>query len=192
MTRSTQRAQTSLAEADHYSCIVYEGMWSWQAATIMLLCIALPWWKVNPKGSESLPRYYHVITTIWSCYSYYSIFCSFTHLKRPRSPPKFNQFFIVGYHGHPTPICSTQFHHNPFKAFWITLFTSKQTNRQTDATENITSFCQGGITIYAQSKGEQTVSPLPRQLYICLLKYHECTMIYILNYKCTFLHMTGP
>ena len=34
-------------------------------------------------------------TTIWVCYHYYGVFCSFTHLTIPRSPPKFNQFFLV-------------------------------------------------------------------------------------------------
>ena len=34
-------------------------------------------------------------TTIWVCHHYYGVFCSFTHLRIPRSPPKFNQFFIV-------------------------------------------------------------------------------------------------
>ena len=33
-------------------------------------------------------------TTIWVCYDY-GVFCSFTHLRIPRSPPKFNQFFTV-------------------------------------------------------------------------------------------------
>ena len=34
-------------------------------------------------------------TTIWVCHHYYGVFCSFTHLRIPRSPPKFNQFCIV-------------------------------------------------------------------------------------------------
>ena len=37
-------------------------------------------------------------TVIWVCYHYYGgfLFCSFTHLRIPRPPPKLNQFFIVG------------------------------------------------------------------------------------------------
>ena len=34
-------------------------------------------------------------TMIWVSHHYYGVFCSFTHLRIPRSPPKFNQFFIV-------------------------------------------------------------------------------------------------
>ena len=43
LTRSTWTAQTSLAEADYYSHIVHcKHIEPW-------------WWKVNPKGSGSLP-----------------------------------------------------------------------------------------------------------------------------------------
>ena len=34
-------------------------------------------------------------TTIWVYHHYYGVFCSFTHLRIPKSPPKFNQFFRV-------------------------------------------------------------------------------------------------
>ena len=46
--------------------------------------------KEEKKGSRSLPSpgsgYFTTITVF---------FCSFTHLTIPRSPPKFNQFFLV-------------------------------------------------------------------------------------------------
>ena len=48
------------------------------------------WWKGKPKGFGSLPapRSGYGTTIMVS-------FCSFTHLRIPRLPPKFNQFFIV-------------------------------------------------------------------------------------------------
>ena len=77
-TRSTQRAQTSLAEADHYSHIAHcKNVEPW-------------WWKANPKGFGSLPAPRSGYATTIMVF-----FCSFTHLRIPRSPPKFNQFFIV-------------------------------------------------------------------------------------------------
>ena len=78
-TRSTRRAQTSLAEADLYSRIAHcKNVEPW-------------WWKANPKGSGSLPapRSGHA-TAIMVFFAHFN-----THLRRLRSPPKFNQFFIV-------------------------------------------------------------------------------------------------
>ena len=86
-TRSTQRAQTSLAEADHYSHIAHCKMLS-------LGCGRLPTplkkKKKKKKGSGSLPSPRSGYATTITVY-----FCSFTHLTIPRSPPKFNQFFLV-------------------------------------------------------------------------------------------------
>ena len=90
-TRSTQRAQTSLAEADHFSHIL---------PTVKMLslgCERLP--PPTPKkkkkkkknicsGSLPAPRSGYATTIM-------VFFCSFTHLTIPRSPPKFNQFFLV-------------------------------------------------------------------------------------------------
>ena len=85
-TRSTQRAQTSLAEADHYSHIVHCKN-------------AEPWlWKTThpPKKKKKKKRFWIItFTTIWVWYHYYGVFCSFTHLTIPRWPPKFNQFLLV-------------------------------------------------------------------------------------------------
>ena len=78
-TRSTQRAQTSLAEADHYS--------------------HMPTVKILRLGGERLThtpppkkKKFWIITctTIWLCYSHYGVFCSFILLiyssqKVPRS-----------------------------------------------------------------------------------------------------------
>ena len=46
--------------------------------------------KKKKKGSGSLPSPRSGYATTNTVY-----FCSFTHLKIPRSPPKFNQFFLV-------------------------------------------------------------------------------------------------
>ena len=85
-TRSTQRAQTSLAEADHYSHIAHcknVEPWLWKTTHPLKK-------KKKKKGSGSLPaRRSGYATTIKG------FFCSFTHLTIPRSPPKFNQFFLV-------------------------------------------------------------------------------------------------
>ena len=52
ITRSTQRAQTSLAEADHYSHIAH--------------CKNVePWWS---KTTPPLHTHTHTCTTIWVCY----------------------------------------------------------------------------------------------------------------------------
>ena len=67
----------------------------------------LPTAKMLSLGGERLPpppahppppkkKRIITCTTIWVCHYYYGgFFCSFTHLKIPRSPPKFNQFVIV-------------------------------------------------------------------------------------------------
>ena len=89
LTRSTQRAQTSLAEADHYSHIL---------PTVKMLSLGCerlpppppPPAKKKKKGSGSLPAPRSGYATTITVF-----FCSFTHLTIPRSPPKFNQFFLV-------------------------------------------------------------------------------------------------
>ena len=87
-TRSTQRVQTSLAEADQYSHIL---------PTVKMLslgCERLPLLKKKKKkkkkGSGSLPAPRSGYATTIMVF-----FGSFTHLTIPRSPPKFNQFFLV-------------------------------------------------------------------------------------------------
>ena len=52
-------------------------------------------------------------------------FLSFPDLRRPRLPPKFNQFFIVLPQ---TP--QTNFHCNPIKTFSVMLLTNRQTNQR--------------------------------------------------------------
>ena len=87
-TRSTQRAQTSLAEADHYSHIAHcknVEPWLWKTTHPPKKKK-----KKKKKGSGSLPSPRSGYATTITVY-----FCSFTHLTIPRSPPKFNQFFLV-------------------------------------------------------------------------------------------------
>ena len=79
-TRSTQRAQTSLAEADHYSPYAHcKNIEAW-------------WWKTTPSKKRKKKKKFWIITctTIWLCYSHYGVFCSFILLiyssqKVPRS-----------------------------------------------------------------------------------------------------------
>ena len=70
------------------------------------------------------------------------VFCSFTHLRRPRSPPKINQFFIVPPWGP-----SIRFHPNLLITFWVMLSTNKQTGRQTNTTRNKPPFAKEVISI---------------------------------------------
>ena len=62
--RRTQRAQTSLAEADHYSHIAH--------------CKNVePWlWKTTHPSKKKYKKRYWIITftTIWVCYHYYGVF----------------------------------------------------------------------------------------------------------------------
>ena len=91
-TKSTQRAQTSLAEADHYSHIL---------PTVKMLSLGCERLSPAPppppkkkkkkkKSSGSLPAPRSGYATTIMVF-----FCSLTHLTIPRSPPKFNQFFLV-------------------------------------------------------------------------------------------------
>ena len=91
-TRSTQRAQTSLAEADHYSHIAHcknVEPWLWKT-THPPLNLKKKKKKKKKKCSGSLPSPRSGYATTITVF-----FCSFTHLTIPRSPPKFNQFFLV-------------------------------------------------------------------------------------------------
>ena len=63
-------------------------------------------------------------------------FCSFAHLTIPRSPPKFNQFFLVYYSG-PVHKISSQSVHN-----FLSNVVHRQTDKLTNATKNITSFAK--------------------------------------------------
>ena len=68
LTRSTQRAQTSLAEADHYSHIL---------PTVKMLslgCERLPPPPKKIKIKNKKNRFWIITcTTIWVCYHYYGV-----------------------------------------------------------------------------------------------------------------------
>ena len=62
-TRSTQRAQTSLAEADHYSHIL---------PTVEMLSLGC---ERQLKKKKKKKRFWIITcTTIWVCYHYYGVF----------------------------------------------------------------------------------------------------------------------
>ena len=68
-------------------------------------------------------------------------FCLFTHLRIPRSPPKFNQFFIVDpYYPRPLHKISSQSVHN-----FLSNVVHRQTNKQTNQHyQKHNLLCQGG------------------------------------------------
>ena len=87
------------------------------------------WWKTNPQpplphpqkryGSLPAPRSGYATTIM-------VFFRSFTHLRTPRSPPKFNVLHCT------TQDSSIKFYPNPFITFWVMLSTDRQTDRQTN------------------------------------------------------------
>ena len=68
-TRSTQWAQTSLVEADHYS----------HMPTVKILRLGGERLPPPPKKKKKKKKKFWIITftTIWLCYSHYGVFCSF-------------------------------------------------------------------------------------------------------------------
>ena len=72
--------------------------------------------KMLSLASERLtPKVWMIAyTTNWLCYRDYGVFCSFIPLRILRSPPKFNQFFIVLV---PMQDPSIKFHPNPLITF---------------------------------------------------------------------------
>ena len=67
-TRSTQWAQTSLAEADHYS----------HMPTVKILRLGGERLTPPPPAPPKKKKFWIItFTTIWLCYSHYGVFCSF-------------------------------------------------------------------------------------------------------------------
>ena len=91
--------------------------------------------KKKKTGCGSLPSPRSGYATTITVY-----FCSFTHLTIPRSPPKFNQFFLVLLG--PVHKISSQSVHN-----FLSNVVHRQTNRQTNATKNITFFAKEVIKL---------------------------------------------
>ena len=130
--RSTQRAQTSLAEADHYSHIAHDKNiepWLWKTTHPLK----------KKKGSGSLPaRRSGYVTTI-------TVF-SFAHLLILQYPDHHQNLISSSlYYSRPVHKTSSQSIHN-FLSNVVHRQTNRQTDRQTDkltnATKNITSFAK--------------------------------------------------
>ena len=99
-TRSTQRAQTSLAKADHYS----------HMPTVKILRLGgerlTPPPPPHKKKKKKKKKFWIITcTTIWLCYSHYVFFCSFILLiyssqKVPRSLKFCTALYILVLHMH--------------------------------------------------------------------------------------------
>ena len=134
-TRSIQRAQTSLAEADHYSHIAH--------------CKNVePWlWKAThpPKKKKKKKKRFWIITctTIWVCYHYYVVF--FAHLLILQYPDHHQNLISSSlYYSGPVHKISSQSVHN-FLSNVVHRQTNKQTNRQTNQRyQKHNLLCQGG------------------------------------------------
>ena len=132
-TRSTQRVQTSLAEADHYSYIAHcKNVEPW-------------WWKTKPpptprkkkKKKEVLDHYLRhdlgMLLLLW---------CFFMHILILEYPDH-HQNLISSSLYYPGPlhkISPTSVHN--FLSNVVHRQTNKQTDRQTNVTKNITSFAK--------------------------------------------------
>ena len=106
---------------------------------VTMHCIALPWWwKANPKSSGSLPA-------PWSGHATAIMF--FTHLLILEDPYHHQNLISSSlYHPRPLGKISAQSVHKFLNNVY------KQTDRHTNYTKNITSFCQGGNKIIINSK----------------------------------------
>ena len=118
-TWSTQRAPTSLAEADHYSLITDCKMLS-----LGERLPPPPQKKRKKKEDHYLHHDLGMLPLLWwvvFCFC----FCSFTHFRIPRSPPNFNSSSL--YYSGPLHKMSSQSVHN---------FLSNVVHRQTDKQTN--------------------------------------------------------
>ena len=107
-------------------------------------------------GGERLSIF--ACTMIWSCYSYYGVFLSLNHLRRPRLPQNLNQFFIVLPKTHKI---SSQSIHN-----FLSNVVHKQTNRQTNnATKNLASFVKEVIMIKENARKVSPFFTFPVSLF---------------------------
>ena len=134
-TRSTQRAQTSLAEADHYSHIAHcKNVEPWLCKT------------THPPIKKKKKKRFWIITctTIWICYHYYGVF--FVHLLILQYPDHHQNLISSSlYYSRPVHKISSQSVHN-FLSNVVHRQTNKQTDKLTNATKNITSFAKEVIT----------------------------------------------
>ena len=136
LTRSTQRAQTSLAEADHYSHIAHCKMLS-------LGCERLPTplkkfkKKKKKKKKKVLGHYLHHDLGMLP-----PLRCIFAHLLILQYPDHHQNLISSSlYYSGPVHKISSQSVHN-FLSNVVHRQTDRQTDRQTNATKNITYFAK--------------------------------------------------
>ena len=114
--------QTSFTEADHYSQIS-------QCNNVE------PWWRLTPKVWD----HHYLHHNLGMLPLLHGV--SFAHLHILEYPDQ-HQNLISSSLYYPGPL-----HPNPFITFWVMLSTDKQTDRQTNANKNVTSFPKEVIKI---------------------------------------------
>ena len=161
LTRSTQRAQTSLAEADHYSHIL---------PTVKMLSLGCerlhpPFKKKIGSGSLPVPRSGYAITSM--------VF--FAHLLILQYPDHHQNLISSSlYYSGPLHKISSQSVHN-FLSNVVHRQTDKQTDRQTNQRyQKHNLLCQGGNYI----NKTPAVNKLVRSCY----KKYKQVLVYILEY----------
>ena len=142
ITRSTQRVQTSLAEADHYSHIAHcKNVEPW-------------WWKTTPASPPPPPpATHHPSKKVLDHYLHHDLgmppllWCFFAHLLiLEYSDHHQNLISSSLYYPGPLHKISSQSVYN-FLSNVVHRQTDRQTNKQTNATKNITSFAKEVIII---------------------------------------------
>ena len=138
-TRSTQRAQTSLAEADHYSHIAHcknVEPWLWKTTHP-------PKKKKKKKKKKVLDHYLHHDLGMLPL-----LRCFFAHLLILQYPDHHQNLISSSlYYSGPVHKISSQSVHN-FLSNVVHRQTNRQTDKLTNATKNITSFAKEVITVW--------------------------------------------
>ena len=139
-TRSTQRAQTSLAEADHYSHIAHcknVEPWLWKTTHPP---------KKKKKKKKVLDHYLHHYLGMLPL-----LRCFFAHLLVLQYPDHHQNLISSSlYYSGPVHKISSQSVHN-FLSYVVHRQTNRQTDKLTNATKNITSFAKARSTQRAQT-----------------------------------------
>ena len=123
-TRSTQWAQTSLAEADHYS----------HMPTVKILRLGGE--RLTPPLKKKKKKFWIITcTTIWLCYSHYGVFCSFILLiyslqKVSRSLKFYRALHILVLHMH------RKFDVDSIDSFWDTEASGGKKERKKERRNN--------------------------------------------------------
>ena len=150
---------------------------------LSLGCERLPTPLKKKKKKKKKKRFWIItFTTIWVCYHYYSVF--FSHLLILQYPD-YHQNLISSYLYYSGPVhkISSQSVHN-----FLSNVVHRQTDRQTNATKNITSFAKevtsfakeviiqiySGITRGIVLNGERYAQRLEKLIYLYL--FTDCSM----------------